>query len=610
MGYASRPINTGYYAIVAQREGEIMGLLEDGTKKAAEIPMPFGGRVLLTLYWWAWKIFGPGHDWSKYDGTIRALNTPIKAMSWIFANITYTSDKDPEDDWQSAQRTFKRRRGDCLPYDILIPFIPDKTGLLELKPIGEIVEEKIPGAVPSYSFEKNLIEFKPILSYQKKGRKKVFKITLKNGRDIEATENHRFFTMNEKNGLPSEIFVKDIKKDSCLFGVSGCPSLNIPYKYSPELLWVDGLYIAERWYSGKEGCFGKLAIGNKDRSILSKVMNILLRNNIPFNFYDREELKNGTPTITIKKSWYKDHLAKIGRGGCQLKHFLPEHLSLPPEQIEILLDGYRDGDGYKNIHHRVDNTEYIYTTTSPLLIKQLSFLHNVLRRPLHIEYYKSPNRDKPIWRGYYNPNSDFTKVASMPYEFILKRAKEVYSKIGTGSGGLHDSSVHSPQILNFKTMKKDGIKNLMDVYGIDLSELSWSLKDNIEWFKVKSVENIKEKETYDIEVEDNHNFLLWNDILAHNCEDWAIFACECLKKKYDCVYLCMYNKDSGHCELLIDDGMSGSDNKWISLGTYGYNHHKGKDYSRIIPDWPEYEDWTDYCVKDVNFKVIKSGKRN
>jgi len=207
MGYASRPINTGYYAIVAQREGEIMGLLEDGTKKAAEIPMPFGGRVLLTLYWWAWKIFGPGHDWSKYDGTIRALNTPIKAMSWIFANITYTSDKDPEDDWQSAQRTFKRRKGDC--------------------------------------------------------------------------------------------------------------------------------------------------------------------------------------------------------------------------------------------------------------------------------------------------------------------------------------------------------------------------------------------------------------------EDWAIFACECLKKKYDCVYLCMYNKDSGHCELLIDDGMSGSDNKWISLGTYGYNHHKGKDYSRIIPDWPEYEDWTDYCVKDVNFKVIKSsGNRN
>jgi hypothetical protein len=94
-----------------------------------------------------------------------------------------------------------------------------------------------------------------------------------------------------------------------------------------------------------------------------------------------------------------------------------------------------------------------------------------------------------------------------------------------------------------------------------------------------------------------------------DCEDWAIFAYECLKNKYNCVYLCMYTEDSGHCELLIDEGMDGKKHKWISVGTFGYNHHKGKDYKDIIPDWSGYKDWTEYCVKDGNLKEIKSGSR-
>jgi hypothetical protein len=90
-----------------------------------------------------------------------------------------------------------------------------------------------------------------------------------------------------------------------------------------------------------------------------------------------------------------------------------------------------------------------------------------------------------------------------------------------------------------------------------------------------------------------------------DCEDWAIFGCDCLKKHYDCLYLCMYYKKSGHATLLIEDGKKGKLQKWKSIGTYGYKKHKGKDYGDIIPDWwPEYRKWDKYRVKDEGMKTI------
>jgi len=79
------------------------------------IPMPFfgfGGRLVLTLYWWGYKLFSfrGGHS---YEETIKELNTPLQVQAWLYANIKYTKDKSPQDEWQTAERTFMRRKGDC-----------------------------------------------------------------------------------------------------------------------------------------------------------------------------------------------------------------------------------------------------------------------------------------------------------------------------------------------------------------------------------------------------------------------------------------------------------------------------------------------------------------
>lgn len=84
----------------------------------------------------------------------------------------------------------------------------------------------------------------------------------------------------------------------------------------------------------------------------------------------------------------------------------------------------------------------------------------------------------------------------------------------------------------------------------------------------------------------------WKD-KAGDCEDWAIFALECLKSTHNCNILCMYKKDSGHATLLIKDG----NKSWRSIGTFGFMKHKGV-ISDIIPNWRGYEKWTYYKLYD------------
>jgi len=80
-----------------------------------KLPMPFfgmGGRIILTLYWWFYRIF-LFRGKKDYEATIKELDTPLKVQAWLWANIKYTSDKAPQDHWQPAERTFDRKRGDC-----------------------------------------------------------------------------------------------------------------------------------------------------------------------------------------------------------------------------------------------------------------------------------------------------------------------------------------------------------------------------------------------------------------------------------------------------------------------------------------------------------------
>ena len=242
----------------------------------------------------------------------------------------------------------------------------------------------------------------------------------------------------------------------------------------------------------------------------------------------------------------------------QEKHFLPEHMSLPKKQMRILLDGYKS-DAYMS-PKRPGSVQFIYGTTSELLIKQLNIMQNILGEPLHLEWRSNSGgagkNPLPISRGYYNPNSRFIK--NRP----------------TSSG-------------HYRTTSKNE-------------------SDNLEWFEVKSIEELPPEPTFDIGVEKNHNFILWNDILAHNCEDWAILACDCLYEWNKCYYLCMYTADSGHATLLISKKEKEYDVEclWLSVGTFGLQEHGGT-IQDLITDWSGFENWTMAVLMDDTQDVLE-----
>ena len=170
---------------------------------------------------------------------------------------------------------------------------------------------------------------------------------------------------------------------------------------------------------------------------------------------------------TILNSNIKEDLKKLGTSSFDKK--LPlEVLSWNKESLKFLIEGMLDGDGTnrnKKWNHGHDLWEF--STSS----EQVAKIFNIICRKVYGNcwFYKQENHqgigNKPIYRLRYNPKSLFNK--------------EIYEGISSLS-----------------------IKSLTKIFG---------------------------KHYYDIEVEDNHNFVLTDSgIISHNCEDSAIFNCDIL----------------------------------------------------------------------------------
>lgn len=96
---------------------------------------------------------------------------------------------------------------ECFTYDTLID-----TNKGKLK-IGDIVENKLDVKVLSYNHELNIIETKPISRYLFNGYKKVIRLNLSNGSQIECTPEHKFFSVYENKYKP----IIEFKKGDILY---------------------------------------------------------------------------------------------------------------------------------------------------------------------------------------------------------------------------------------------------------------------------------------------------------------------------------------------------------------------------------------------------------
>jgi len=170
--------------------------------------------------------------------------------------------------------------------------------------------------------------------------------------------------------------------------------------------------------------------------------------------------------VNILNSPFKKDLAVFGNNAFN-KTIPEEYLSLSKEKIVELLNGYIEGDGY--LPKNRNGCRVIYQTSSDTLAKQLKLIHWILGKPLYTWYQKNHQGagHKPIWRLY-----EFTGRSNY--------RKEVFNGIS-----------------------KVGIKKIIP---------------------------LGKKRVFDIQVADNHNFVLANSgVIVHNCEDNAVLLASLLE---------------------------------------------------------------------------------
>jgi hypothetical protein len=180
----------------------------------------------------------------------------------------------------------------------------------------------------------------------------------------------------------------------------------------------------------------------------------------------------------------KESLRELGHTASE-KSLTNDFLSLGRPQLIAIMDGYCDGDAYlpsRSNRRRLFKTRhqgkyhyknsYIlrYYTASENLADQLRLIHFILGRPLYSWYRSS-------------------------------------------SGGAGENPLPQWQLVEFKNPSYGRVNGLRD-----LGEL-----------KIKSAEDSMKMPVYDIEVADNHNFMLANGAMVHNCANKAFLLTSLLR---------------------------------------------------------------------------------
>lgn len=71
----------------------------------------FHGKIPITLYWCGYELVHKNPV--GYEATIKMLDTPFKAIGWVWRHKKYIPDKRVADEWISPQEFFRRKGGDC-----------------------------------------------------------------------------------------------------------------------------------------------------------------------------------------------------------------------------------------------------------------------------------------------------------------------------------------------------------------------------------------------------------------------------------------------------------------------------------------------------------------
>ena len=417
----------------------------------------------------------PG-QWKNYRQELANI------LKWARTVADYRRDPYGVELLQDVWATMDRKRGDCIPLTEKIVVRRRSTGRYEIVPIGNLRDSYSQFEALSYNFQAEKWEFKEITRWVDKGIKKTFSVRMSNGTSFRCTEDHKLFTYKQHAGYKRRHGLK--VKDPSLFDVrtlgeinrvsAGRPALAMAARIpvldsslnrSEERLWCLGLYVAEGWKQGRHNERVQISGDGHVRDRLCEKLNAI---GAPYSKSKREV----SSYVSLLKSDFRSEFLADCLGGYAWEKDLPEDLlSMGFTQIDSFLDGYGLGDDFVPTNGQWKRrVERVHNTCSLELAKKLMFFHRLKGEP-----------------------------------------SSLWTQRDHGGAGKHT-------IYRVLVWKRDG--------SLDSSHTRFKERlPGVSSCHIKEVVDAGEELVCDITVDGNHNFVLENGVIAHNCDDFTVLLC-------------------------------------------------------------------------------------
>ncbi len=455
--------------------------------------------------------------------------------------------------------------GKCLEKDTLIFCKPEEDNYFSYHKISSLVNKK--GKIISLDNQGNLIESK-FKNVRQTGKKQLFKLKTRTGREIITSANHPFLTITKKGVVWNKL--EDLDNLSYICLPNKINIINEKENMDNSVLKILGHLISE----GKLGDKAGSPKYYQDKSLNPKIRQDYV-NALKRVFPDVEIIqKHQTEVTTVFRNMNTTKgttnklrilIKKYGLDGkSSLTKFIPKEIfNLPKEKIAIFLQALFSGDGCiyeRKIKNEKQTITVEYDTISKRLIQDLSILltrfgiqHTITKKSFRqikeYSYRISIANQRQVKKflteiGFLGEKQDmarklfpklkehkFTNIDKVPrvirdylkdkgYSFnqlnllvneekVKKSKKQGYKEI------VKDKTIRFQHI--FRQQKIDFLRDHIKKINNKVKDNNLSIicNEQIFWDKIKSIESIKKDITYDLEVENNHNFIA-NGIIVHN----------------------------------------------------------------------------------------------
>jgi Fe-S cluster assembly scaffold protein SufB len=204
-------------------------------------------------------------------------------------------------------------------------------------------------------------ERRRVLAKKYSGRQQVFRVVAENHREIRATANHPFLTLEREGkrlGLAwkrvDELKVDDLVAISGTIPDHGKPRafepmarigskpVRLPEASSEDLLWVLGLYLGDGFLDGTRVCFA-VPTGDRAHARLIQLLGTL---------FNADHGMHGN-AVRVNSVLLKEWLVREGFAGNAHTKRVPGWIfRLPKAQREAFIEGYIAADGHRRANHK------------------------------------------------------------------------------------------------------------------------------------------------------------------------------------------------------------------------------------------------------------------